>query len=298
MKNKGILVGLLAFFVFSMAFGYIQIDRQMESYGYVGKPMNVSLTIVSTDPGSNFDVVEALPEGWQVDTWYVKNYGKNDIELSNETRELFDKQRSVYAWQFTEGYKDPITLTYTVTPESEGDFEFASLWVYPGGFDRSFKSMRVLVSEVCGNFICEPGEGALSCFVDCGLPHALIIVAIAVSVLVILMHKKGHVKLPKRKLHKKPAHKTVKAKTEKAKDYLDELKLYLKHGLKRGYTFKEIKRVLRNHKIDTKLIDKFSKDEELVELERVHTSKDMELAEHDYLIGKLDKVITKLKREQ
>ncbi|HDQ59693.1 MAG TPA: hypothetical protein ENN30_00700 [Candidatus Woesearchaeota archaeon] len=315
MKNRVMVIPLVAIFALSLAFAYVQIDRELAPMVYDGTASDISIRIMSTDQRIKFDIIEALPQGWVIDSWSVENYNINDVEFSHEDRFLFGGQKSVYAWSFKKEYTIPIILTYSLTPKGEGEHDVYTVWMYPSGFDRTTTSFSVAPAPYCGNFRCEFGENFFNCFIDCGLVYVLIFAAVLAVFLIIYLSKKGVFKPKPKPYVESPAPppepdedyvedetEYVKApaeeETDKEHSYLTKLRQYLKHGIQRGYTINEMACVLEKRGVDPEILDFISSDSELENLEKKLPQNTSRLKETDYLIQRMERAIDKIKKDE
>ncbi len=264
MNKRLLLITLILIVALPIAFGDVMFKREMPSAVEVTNTVNVSIEFKSTKQINAFDVIEFVPLGWEIEEWKVYNYDEDAVVLESlPSYQYQGKTRTAYHWSFRDGLgPSQVLLVYTLKAKEPGSQEFISVWTYPGGFDTSTSIMSVLPSEgviFCGNEICELGETSFNCPADCpkievevyDITPVLIILVIAISAALILYIYSKHLK----KIMKKQA-------------TLEDLRAYLKLGLSRGYTLREMMNTLRGEGIDTKMLEELIKKDKLKKLEK------------------------------
>ncbi|MCD6576019.1 MAG: hypothetical protein J7K73_02575 [Nanoarchaeota archaeon] len=254
--NKYTIIPILILISISFAFGEVIVDREMPSSTEVGSLVNISLKLKSTTNIDAFDVVEFVPHGWELVDWKVYGYDKTYVILEEiPTYTYKGKIRTAYHWSFKNGLgPSEVLLVYTLKVEEPGSQEFITVTTYPGGFNTNTTIMSVVPSKgvvFCGNGVCELGETFSTCPQDCpkvkvevfDITPFLIVIAVAAIVIAILY------------LYTKYTKKMIKRHTA-----VEDLRAFLKLGLARGYTLREMVNALKGAGIDTLMIEEIAKD--------------------------------------
>lgn len=263
MNNRFVVVILALVFILPIALGDVALNRQMPNAVQVENTINISLDFRSTKNIDAFDVVEFVPLGWEVSAWSVSNYDKDSVALESIPSYTYQgKARTAYHWNFRGGLSnEQVLLVYTLKAKETGSNEFITVWTYPGGFNTNTTIMSVLPGEgviFCGNGVCELGESSFNCLEDCpqiavqiyDITTILIILAIGAVVAILIYIYYKYLK-----------------KVLKRRSTIEDLTIYLKLGLKRGYKLREMINALEGEGIETKMLEKLAKDENIKNLE-------------------------------
>ena len=290
MRTRWTLAFLVVLLAVSLAHGQAVTEREMPSSVEMGHTINISIAISATEKLSVFDVVEFIPLGWEVTDWHVVNYNKNSVVLEYLPSYTYqNKARTAYHWSFRDGLgTSQVLLVYTITAKETGSNEFITVYTYPKGFETSTSIMSVLPSEgviFCGNQICELGEFYWNCPQDCPqlaveitdiTPIIFVIVVSLIIALFVYMYVR-HLR-----------------KIMKTRAAIEDIRAYLKLGLKRGYRLREMVNALKGEGVETKLIEELAKEKELIHLEtgRKRTSPEQGI------IQKIKEVVNELSEEE
>ena len=258
--RRYVILAVLLLVSLSLAFGDVSVDRQMPSPIEVGHDTNISLKFTSSTNIDAFDVVEFIPHGWTISNWTVYGYNKNSVVLEvMKTYTYKGKIRTAYHWSFRDGLSagSEAMLVYTLKPKDVGSQEFVTVLTYPGGFNANTTIMSVLPSKgvvFCGNGVCELGETSNNCPQDCPklqikvfditpILTILSILGVAAVVIALIYYLSKHFKRHIRRTNA-----------------VEDIRAFLKLGLARGYTLREMINALHGEGIDTKFIQEISKD--------------------------------------
>ena len=280
---------MAVFFIMPIAFGEIVINREMPTAVEVKNTVNVSIDFRSTELIDAFDIVEFVPLGWEVSNWQVYNYDTAAVVLEKEASYQYQgKERTAFHWSFRDGLGSrQVLLVYEITATSSGSQEFISVWTYPGGFDTSTRVMSVFPGEgviFCGNDICELGETSFSCPQDCpkinievrDVTLPLIIFMIAAAIIAIWYI---YAKYFKDMIKKRAA--------------VEDIRTYLKLGLRRGYNLREMTNTLHGEGVDVNMIQALIEQEKIKDLE----TSGKKIYPEEEVIQKIKNVVEELSEE-
>ncbi|MCD6547468.1 MAG: hypothetical protein J7K22_02860 [Nanoarchaeota archaeon] len=289
--KRAFVFAIMFLFLFSVAFAKVNVRKEMPLSVEYENTINVSIELKSDKNIGVFDFVEFLPKGWKIDSWTVYNYDKDRISYDFKTLTYLGKEREAFHWRFEDGLGlRQVVLVYTITPKQAGNHEIISVWTYPGEFESSTNFMTVLPKKgvvFCGNGICELGETSITCPNDCPrvevevyditpiLTGLLVVFGIAVVGYIYYRHIK---------------------RITHVRERIEDLRAFIKLGLKRGYTLREMVNALKGAGVKTDYIEKMMEEEEFKQLENGIKRK-RKVYPEDEIIQKIKKVVEELKEE-
>jgi hypothetical protein len=298
---------LLVLLVFPIVLGEVTVERSEPSVLEQGKTTNITIQIVASEPVTVFDLVEFTPQGWVVTTWDVQGIQKSDVKYDSRDQYYQGLVRTGNHWQFKGPVQGTMILTYDLIPVSAGSQEFITVWTYPAGFD-SQKIIRSVIppsgTAYCGNKVCDMGENADNCPLDCKIPVIVyditIIITIGViiaAVILTILAKKGidvweALRIVKERILAEERH--------GKKAPLEDLRAYMKLGLQRGYTLRQMAEALRGAGVDDSDFRRIASETEFkrreYELNKRLNGDIKEIDGNDAVIRRLKQIIIKLKK--
>lgn len=313
--NKKVSVVLLVFLLaIPVVFAKISVERTSVETTEEDVPINVEVKIDPDNYVSGFDLYEFSPKGWDVVSWNVQGYEKANIDYEVEDKIYQGKERTSNHWRLTKTFKNTITLSYQVLPlDGTGTHEFLTVWTYPGGYNNKITKISVLPSSktlttYCGNDVCDLGETYSNCPEDCEkegktgtafvppnvtinlTPIILFTVVLSFSFAAFLIYEKM----------KKSRDVSSKQKEVEfgEKIAIEDLRTFIKLGLRRGYTLRQMANALKGSQIDTRPFKEIAEDELLKDMNRRAELRKRAITKDDKYIRKLKKIIKRLKEKQ
>ncbi len=123
----------------------ISVSKSMPSRVDPEGTLTTTYTITPTGTVTGFDMAELMPVDWEISSWDISGYSKDDIETSiQDSQEFMGSTYDGYHWEFTDDLTSAVTLTYTINvPVSSGNYDFVSIYTYPGGFEKDENTLSV-----------------------------------------------------------------------------------------------------------------------------------------------------------
>lgn len=266
---KKALALIMLIFLISTAFAQVSVEKVSSMTAVINDTITVTIKISVDSPQSAVDIVEFVPLSWKITNWDVSGYNKSNVAYDYVDKIIFaGKERSAAHWRFKD-VSNQITITYT-TNAATADLhsEFLTVWTYPGGFKTKSSFVTVLPKAgipYCGNMICDSGENMFNCPQDCPaetqiklLPVNLtLIIALAITGLIITF-----ITYEYREQKEKAC-----AALEKERLAIEDLRAFLKLGLRRGYTIREMVDALRGANVDVSLLEEIARSEQIANAE-------------------------------
>lgn len=267
MYKKVSVVILLLLFLVTAVSAQPNVERSAPMTAVLNDTITVTLKVEAKDPQTALDVIEFLPQGWEVVSWDVSNYNKSLVTYEYASQRTFaGKDRSAAHWGLTNVFGD-VTITYQTKAVTGVYAEFITVWTYPEGFSSKTSLATVLPKAgvpYCGNGMCDTGENIFNCPQDCPVATQIRVFPIDLTLLAVFSII-GLVIVIVTYRYKVQKAKAVEA--EKERISLEDLRAYLKLGLKRGYQIREMIDALRGANVDVSLLEEMERSERMTKAE-------------------------------
>jgi len=262
MYRKVSVILALVLLLVTAASAQVNVERSSLMTVVMNDTVSVTLKLTVTEPQSAVDVIDFMPIGWEITSWEVFGYDKANVTYEYSSQRTFaGKDRSAAHWEFKNVSND-ITITYQSKATGGVYAEFITVWTYPDGFSSKTSMITVLPKAgipYCGNAMCDSGENIFNCPQDCPVETQIkflpidftLILALSIIALIItaVVYK---YRVQKAKLY---------SETEKKRIALEDIRAYLKLGLRRGYQVREMIGALRGAGIDVSLLEEIERSE-------------------------------------
>ena len=200
-------------------------------------------------------------------------------------------------------------------PDGSGNYNFLTVWTYPGGFDRQTTQLSVIPSGVsaaqCGNKVCESGESVANCPADCAIPISplslaafpnitidvtLVVIAVILfgfslaAFVIYLKSKQVFIEMAaRRRVQQRPL--------TNAEIAVEDLRAFMKLGLRRGYTLRQMAEALSGSSIDTRPFREIAKEEIMKDMNHRVKDREMELKKEDKYVHRLKGIMSRFERK-
>lgn len=183
---------------------------------------------------------------------------------------------------------------YTVTPENAGTYESRTTWTYEGGFGNYAAYSSIIPSGTPIPIAEETRTKTeiVGITVDLTILTVVIIIggfAIA-AILLIFFSSKGVLRIIEKIKESKPAE---FISSEPAQVAVEDLRAFIKLGLQRGYTLREMVNALKGANVDATEFNNIAKEEMIIELDKKASEKDNKMP--DSFANKLKTILEALK---
>lgn len=270
--KKCMIFLILLFLIIPISFGDVIITRDMPEKAELGETITISIHIYTTEELERFDVVEFVPAGWDVIDWEVHNYDRSSIVFERVGSRIYEGRRRVpFHWYFRDSIDEgEVIISYEIKVIDRGEQEFITYWMHPDEtFDQSFSTIEVVRTDLIPPFE----------FPDYDLRPLVLILAILSSAAIIFY------------LHQR---RKERGESKKKGSQIEDLRVFIKLGLERGYRLKELVHTLKGEGIDTELIEKLILKDGLKDLKKKKTK----VYPEDKVIQKIKKIVEKMSKEE
>ena len=94
---------------------------------------NFSVIInINPDSADKFDIAEFVPKNWQISSWKINP--SVDVNFDSYLQDFKGESYNMNHWKLN-SVADKMTLKYEIYARNVGEYNFVTLWVYPGGFN-------------------------------------------------------------------------------------------------------------------------------------------------------------------
>ncbi|MDD5181951.1 MAG: hypothetical protein PHC66_02135 [Candidatus Nanoarchaeia archaeon] len=248
-----LLVLLLAL---PVAFASVDVTKTISPNVKANEEFNTTITITADSWTDTLDLHEFTPSGWIVTGWHIDGFDKAYVFY--ETRDMFyqDNYRTLSHWKFDKRFYGTITVSYQTTPTDTGTYETLTTWTYLGGFDSIVSYINVLPSltkfpEAAVNLLPE-GEKELviqGFTIDFTVIVTVLIVAGAILFALVMSIAAGK--------------KIAEISSGGTRVPIEDLRTFIKLGLRRGYTLRDMVDALKGGRIDTTYFNEIAKEESI-----------------------------------
>jgi len=289
MYRKVSVVLLLAILLaLPVALAEVTVTKTFPPSVKANEEINAVIVITTDTWVDSLDLHEFTPKGWIITGWQITGFDKSNVFY--ETRDMFyqDNDRTLSHWKFNHKFYGAITIEYQLTPEDAGTFETITAWTFPGGFDSSVTYLGVLPS------IIEFPEKAVSLLpegekriviqgftIDFTVIVTILIIAgsLIFALVIALTAGKKIAEIRRRGT-------IVDVSTE-------DLRAFIKLGLKRGYTLRDMVDALRGGRINTDAFNEIANEEMIQNMNENAMEKEREIS--SAYAKKLKSIIERLK---
>jgi hypothetical protein len=288
-KKVSVVLLLALLLALPVALAEVTVTKSLSSTAKAGEEINVTLTIKTDTFIDSLDLNEFTPEGWIITGWHIDGFDKSNTFY--ETRNMFyqNQDRTLSHWKFNQRFYGTIVLSYQTTPASAGTFETLTAWTFPGGFDSSVSYISVVPSllafpDKVVSLLPANNQQITIIGTTFDLTTILIVLIIAGALIFALVMAIA--------AGKKIAE--IRARGgSKANVSTEDLRTFIKLGLKRGYTLRDMVNALRGGNIGTEEFDEVIKEEMIQQMN--DTAEEKEATISDTYAKKLKSIIERLK---
>lgn len=295
MYKKVSVALLLLLLVLPIAFGTVEVVKTSPTYAKMNEQLNTSLRIGSNEWVNVLDINELIPNNWTVLEWAIDNYNKYDVSYESTNNYNYEgKNWTLNHWRLNKKFIGTATITYTVTPENAGTYESRTTWTYEGGFGNYAAYSSIIPSGTPIPIAEETRTKTeiVGITVDLTILTVVIIIggfAIA-AILLIFFSSKGVLRIIEKIKESKPAE---FISSEPAQVAVEDLRAFIKLGLQRGYTLREMVNALKGANVDATEFNNIAKEEMIIELDKKASEKDNKMP--DSFANKLKTILEALK---
>ena len=174
---------VIPFIIFLLIIGIsFSLGTEIKMPNETGVNSTVLSSIKLTGNADKVDLALIVPSGWTLESWNVYGIPKENVNFTYEN--LNGKKIPHFK------IKDLVSeATFSLYFKIKESGKLESIVTYQkdnnSGFSIASKSLKIKYST-CGNGICEPGENAKNCPVDCGTKKTNYIVLVGLSTIIIV----------------------------------------------------------------------------------------------------------------
>jgi hypothetical protein len=292
-KKVSVVLLLAVLLALPVVFAEVSITKTSLSYVNINQEINVTLKIEPSTVTETMDLFEFTPEGWIITGWQIYGFDKADIFY--ETRDMvYDgKERTLSHWNFNKKFASPITVNYQLTVQDAGTYEFLTAWTYQGGFGNLAAYINVLPIGAKPEF---PTEKPAITFPGITLDvtkvaYAVVTAGFLFAALFLLLTARKKI-----------------TEIRAGKIPVEDLRIFIRFGLQRGYTLDEMKETLKEGNIATDGFEDLAREVESHERIKKHRTarhvpkevkhtKKMTKSYGRFIKGKLKSIMKKLNKE-
>lgn len=287
-KKVSVVLLLAVLLALPVALAEVTVTKTLSSTAKAGEEINVTLTIKSDTYIDSLDLNEFTPKGWIITGWHMDGFDKSNVFY--ETRNMFyqNQDRTLSHWKFNQRFYGTIVLSYQTTPTDAGTFETLTAWTFPGGFGSSVSYISVVPSllafpDKVVSLLPENNQQITILGTAFDLTTVLIVLIIAGALIFALVMAIA--------AGKKIAE--IRSHGSKASVSTEDLRTFIKLGLKRGYTLRDMVDALKGGNIGTEEFDEVIKEEMIQNMNE--KAEENEAAISDTYAKKLKSIIERLK---
>ena len=176
---REIIISAILLLMIGFAFS-VNVAIQMPNE--TGVNSTVRSNIELTGNADKMDLALIVPSGWTLESWNVYGIPKEDVNLTYEN--LNGKMVPHFR------VKDLVSqATFSLYFKIKNSGKLESIVTYiknnNSGFSVASKNVQVKYTT-CGNGVCEPGENANNCPVDCGSQKTNYIALVGLSAIILV----------------------------------------------------------------------------------------------------------------
>lgn len=121
----------------------VTVTRAMPDSIVPSGTLEVKFDIFPSKTVDGFDLADLIPRNWEVADWSVTGVDKSAVSFDTKAQSYGGKVYMANHWKFP-AFSAGATLAYTVkVPSTEGSYDFAGIWTFPGGFDSDSKTLSI-----------------------------------------------------------------------------------------------------------------------------------------------------------
>jgi len=287
-KKVSVVLLLAVMLALPVALAEVTVTKTFPPSAKANEEMTAVIVIQTDKWVDSLDLHEFTPSGWIITGWQISGFDKSNVFY--ETRNMFyqDKDRTLSHWRFNQKFYGEMTIEYQLTPKEAGTFETITAWTFPGGFGSSVAYLGVLPS------IIEFPEQAVSLLpegekkviiqgitIDFTVIVTILIIAGSFIFALVLAIAAG----------KKIAE--IRASGSITNVSTEDLRAFIKLGLQRGYTLRDMVDALKGGRINTKAFNEIAKEEMIQKMNDEAIEKEREIS--STYAKKLKSIIERLK---
>jgi hypothetical protein len=287
-KKVSVVLLLVVLLALPVALAEVTVTKTFPPSAKADEEITAVIVIQTDQWVDSLDLHEFTPKDWIITGWQITGFDKSNVFYETRNMPYLEKEWTLSHWMFNKKFYGEITINYQLTPKEAGTFETLTTWAYPGGFDSSITYLGVLPS------IIEFPEKAVSLLPEGEKRIVIQGITIDFTVVVTILIIAGS-SIFALVIALAAGKKIAQIRTRGAVIDVstEDLRAFIKLGLKRGYTLRDMVDALRGGRIGTEEFNEVAKEEMIQKMNDDAMEKEREIS--SAYAKKLKSIIERLK---